>query len=637
MDPASHRHVRVVIVLSLLGLTCAAYSGLVASGFINYDDEVYVTQNAEVAKGLTPETAAWALKTFEASNWHPLTWLSHLIDVSFFGLHAAGHHVTSLLIHGVNAVLLFLLLEAITGATWRSAAAAALFAIHPLHVESVAWISERKDVLSTLFWLLALWSWSRYAAERTIARYAAVVVLFAMALMAKPMPVTLPFTLLLLDRWPLDRPEPLRFRLMEKAPLFAMSLASCVVTLIAQASGGAIQSLESMSLPERLASAVTAYVVYLRKTIWPMGLAVFYPYPHGILFGRALLSLVVLTTISTLAVRFRDRAPYLLFGWLWFLGTLVPVIGLVQVGGQSMADRYTYVPLIGIFVSATWGLAEIARERRLGRVAASLGAVVAIIAATAVTRAQVAHWRDSTSLFTHTLAVTKDNWLAHNDLGLVLFEDGKTDEAVTHYAEALRIAPNYVEAQNNMGNALERLGLRDSAIEHYRRALALRPGYVRVHNNLGVALAGLGRTNEAIAEYNAALRLDPGYVKARKNLALALHDSGLTLAKGGRVAEAIAFLERSLAMDADSAQTRNDLAGALAASGRTLEAVEQLNQALRLDPGNAEAHFNLGSLLLSLGRNDDAAAQYEKTLELRPEDAEARLKLRAAREGAGGR
>jgi tetratricopeptide (TPR) repeat protein len=490
-----------------------------------------------------------------------------------------------------------------------------LFAIHPLHVESVAWIAERKDVLSTLFWLLALWAWVPYAERESLARYLLVAFWFALGLMAKPMAVTLPFTLMLLDVWPLRRDVPLARRVWEKAPLFAMSIASAVVTYRVQRAGGAVQDLAAMPFADRVANAAVAYTAYLWKTVWPAGLAPFYPYSHTLPVWQVAASLLVLCGISVAAFRLRRRAPSVLFGWLWYVGTLVPVIGLVQVGGQAMADRYTYVPLIGVFVALAFAIS--------GTIA-TVAATGAIVAALFVTRAQVARWSDSQTLFTHALAVTSDNWLAHNDLGLVLFEAGKTDEAIAHYTEALRIAPHYVEAHNNLGNALEKLGRRDEAIAHYRQALAARPDYARVHNNIGVALSGQGKVEEAIVEYGRALAIDPDYAKAHENLALALAGEGrlaeaiehyehalrtrpdsfetlnalgLALAKADRLAEAAGAFQKAVAIRPGSADARNNLAGALAALGRDDAAIEQLKEAVRLDPGNADARYNLESML----------------------------------------
>ena len=624
--------------VALVAITFVAFSGVLESQFVNYDDEVYVTGNAHVLSGLSVATARWAFTTTEGANWHPLTWLSHLLDVTCYGLDAGKHHLSSLLFHAANTVLLFLLLARMTGALWRPAFAACLFAIHPLHVESVAWIAERKDVASTLFWLLTLFAWLRYVEARSVARYVLVVALFALGLMAKPMLVTLPFTLLLLDDWPLRRAASLNDRVWEKAPLFAMSVASCVVTIVVQRSGGAVQTLLSMTFPDRLANAAVSYASYLGKTAWPAALAVFYPFAKGIPAWRVVGSSIVLSAITAIVVRLRRRAPFLAFGWLWYAVTLVPVIGLVQVGGQAMADRYTYVPLIGIFIALAWGLAALAKKSRPARFAASAAAVATLFACVGLTRAQVAHWSDSTALFTHALGVTSDNWLAHNNLGLVLFDAGKTEESIAHYREALRIVPNYVEAHNNLGNALEKLGQRDEAMEHYRLALQLRPDYPRVHNNLGVALSNQGRSAEAIAEYREALRLDPGYAKAQRNLARELSESfetlnaqGLALAGANRLPEAIASFQRAVAARPESAEVRNNLAGALAASGRIDAAIEQLEQAVRLDPNNAAAHYNLGSSLFQVGRVAEAIAEFERTLELEPDDADARAKLTEAR------
>ena len=533
-------------------VTIAAFYRLLASDFVNFDDPDYVTENRHVLAGPSPQSIAWALTATDSANWHPLTWLSHMVDARLFGLDAGRHHLTSLLIHVANVVVLFLLFVRMTGAVWRSALAACLFAIHPLHVESVAWIAERKDVLSTLFWLLTTLAWVHWLESKTVARYALVVALFAAGLMAKPMLVTLPFTLVLLDYWPLKR-APLWTLLREKAPLFAMSLASCLVTFAAQRTGGAVQSLVNVPFVDRLANSVLTYAGYLGKTLWPASLAVFYPYSEStVANGAVITSALVLAVATAIVLRLAGSAPYLVFGWLWYLGTLVPVIGLVQIGSQSMADRYTYVPLVGIFVGAAWGLAELASISRGAKLAVA-GGVAAILGGLFVaTRLQAAHWSDSKALFEHALAVTEDNWLAHANLGIELAARGRKDDAIRHYREAVRIRPDWADAHYNLGTALEDSGLHEEALREFNLALRLRPDHVRAHYNLAVFLVTQGRTDSAIAHFQQVVRLDPSIVDAHYNLA------GLLLERG-RVPEAIEQYEAVLRLRPEDAEARAHL------------------------------------------------------------------------------
>jgi tetratricopeptide (TPR) repeat protein len=542
-------------------------------------------------------------------------------------VNAGRHHLVSLGLHAVNVVLLFLLLIRMTGAVWRSAFAAALFAIHPLHVESVAWVAERKDVLSTLFWLLTLGAWLWWLDSKTAARYGVVLVLFACGLMAKPMLVTLPFTLMLLDFWPLKRAT-LPPLWKEKLPLFAMSAASSVATFIAQRSGGAVRSLSGLSFPARVANAATAYTGYLGKTFWPTGLACFYPHPGEVRAWPAIGSMLVLLAVTTLAVQLARRAPYFIFGWAWYLGTLVPVIGLVQVGMQSAADRYTYVPLVGVFVAIAWGLGELASRRPAFGPGAVAVSVAAVLALAALTRVQVRYWADDVSLFSHAIAVTAENCLAHNNLGLALYGQGRTELAIDHYKEAVRIKPDYAEAHNNYGVALHRLGRDAEAKEQLQLALAASPDSVAALTNMGTSLAATGHPDEAIERYTHALRLRPDYLDARKNLGLIL--DGL-----GRHDEAIANLSRALELAPGDPDTHLGLGVALAAAGRLDEAQAHFDQGLRAKPDFPEGYNAMGIALAARGRTDEAIERYEQALRLRPDYAEALNNLGLAEASLG--
>jgi len=531
---------RAVVAAVLVAALLAVFWPVLTFDFVGYDDESYVTLNRHVQAGLTSEGFVWAWTSFHAANWHPLTWLSHMLDHQVWGAWAAGHHLSSLLLHAANTVLLFLLLARATGAAGKSIVVAALFAIHPLHVESVAWVAERKDVLSTLLWLLTIGAWLRYTRAPGIARYLFVVVGMALGLTAKPMLVTLPFTLLLLDYWPLDRfaadrrsGRRLLELVVEKTPLLLLSVVSSVVTLTAQRE--ALATFQTHPLFVRLGNAVVAYAAYLWKTLWPAGLAVHYPHPRESLAGwQVATALLVLTAISVAALRLRRRAPYLLTGWLWYLGTLVPVIGLVQVGKQAMADRYTYVPLIGIFVIVVWGVPDLLESIRLPvgwtargrRRLVAVAAVLALVLLGAAAHRQVGYWRSAAALFERAAAVTRDNSVAFNALGLLMAREGRMEEAIERYGRALAVNPDFPEALNNLGGAHAAMGDTDRAIEYYRRALQQRPEYAEALNNLGTALGGQGSPEAAAEQFRGAIAARPDYAKAHANLAAALHFLG---------------------------------------------------------------------------------------------------------------
>lgn len=496
---------RGVIALSLFSLTVLAYAPLGEAGFVNYDDPGYVYANPRVAAGLTIDGVAWAFTTFHQANWHPLTWLSHMLDVELFGVNPGWHHRVAVFLHALNTVLLFTFLSRATGARWPSAFAAALFAVHPLHVESVAWISERKDVLSTFFWLAAMLAYLSWVRRGGPARYALVAGLLAAGLLAKPMVVTLPCVLLLLDVWPLGRTpwagradtgEAATVRwgrlLAEKVPLFFLVAGASVATLAAQRAGGAVIGMVELPLAARLANAVVAYGWYLRKTVWPVGLAVFYPHPS---LGGApppatwLVPLLVLAGISAGAFWQRRRRPYLAVGWLWYLGTLVPVIGLVQVGVQATADRYTYVPLIGLFVAIAWLGASVALGSRSRRVGVGTAAIVWLVASLLVTRAQLPHWRSARTLAERSVSVSPQNFVMSFNLAMALEGEGDVDGARRRYWDAIRIQPTYAETYGNLARVLVRLERPDRAIRALRAGLRVEPGHVGLVNNLVWLLA----------------------------------------------------------------------------------------------------------------------------------------------------
>ncbi len=547
------------IAMGLAIAVGAAYWPVRQFGFVRFDDPTYVTENPHVLGGLTALAVRWAFTSGYGANWHPVTWLSHMLDVELFGLVAGPHHMVNVLLHAASSVLVFGVLVRMTGAQWRSGGVAALFALHPMHVESVAWVAERKDVLSTFFWMLTLWGYVAYVRAPRASRYTLVVAAFAVGLMAKPMVVTLVFALLLLDVWPLRRLELAGARwssawplLREKLPLFAMSLASSVITFIVQRQGGTVASGVRLPLDERIGNAVISYVAYLAKTFWPLHLAAYYPYPRTVPGVEVLASASLLIALTVGVIVLRRGRPYLLVGWLWFLGTLVPTIGIVQVGTQAMADRYTYIPLIGVFIIVAWGVGDVLRAWSRFRMPAAVAAGAALLACAIATRLQIRYWESSATLWKHALAVTTDNYAAHTYYGNALASQGNVDGAIAEYAEAIRIRPDYPEAHNNLGPALAAKGRMNDAIREFTEAIRLRPNYADAHNNLGVALASQGKFDAAIAQYNDALRLDPDHARARGNL-------GLALQAAGRTADAVRELEAAVRANPNNVEARNAL------------------------------------------------------------------------------
>ena len=635
----------MVVCLLIALITAGVYWPVAKQGFINFDDPDYVSGNPRVQAGLTLGSVQWAFTSFYASNWHPLTWLSHMLDCQIYGLRPGGHHVTSLLLHVVNSLLLFGLLKRLTGAFWRSALVAALFALHPLHVESVAWVSERKDVLSAFFFMLTLWAYARYAEVQSPKSkvqslnsgvwYVAALVLFALGLMSKPMLVTLPFVLLLLDYWPLGRfqlstatpPLPaaaqrstLRRLAVEKIPFFALSALSCVLTFLVQRACGAMTPLAKTPFELRVANALVAYARYLGKTFWPAKLAVFYPYsPLSVdswqVMGAALL-LLIATVAIVLAAR---KQPCLLIGWLWFLGTLVPVIGLVQVGKQALADRYAYLPHIGLFILIVWGAAAIVARLRRPRLISVVAAGLAVTGCGIITSHQLSYWRDTKTLFQHAVAVTSRNFVAYAVVGNALVEEGKLPEAIEQCRKSLEIAPDYPEAHNTLGNIYGKQGKYDEAIASYRSA-ATDLSYADPRNGMADILIKQGKFAEAEAQCREALQLAPMHLPAMFSLATALH-------KQGKLDEAAEYYRRILELKPDLFTPRRYLGNILVAQGKPDQAIPQLLMALKIQPQDADTHVVLGVVLLDKNRIDEATAQFLEATRLQPTNALANYQL----------
>lgn len=594
----------------------ALYWPLTRYGFVNFDDDEYVTANPHVLGGLTADAIRWAFTTGHASNWHPVTWLSHMLDCQLFGAGNAGAmHLMNLLFHTANSVLLFLLLRRATGNEYRSLCVAALFAFHPLHVESVAWIAERKDVLSTLFWILTMWHYVSYAITSRRLNYCCALLFLAIGLMAKPMLVTLPVILLLMDYWPLKRLSKQNFTglIVEKLPFLLLALASSVVTFFVQKQV-AIVRLDQLSLPLRIANAITSYIAYLGQTFWPARLVFFYPHPITHPSYAVILNALGLLVITATVWLLRHRSPYLLFGWFWYLGTLVPVIGLVQVGSQEMADRYTYVPLIGIFVGLVWGLGDCFGRLAAGRIYAVPVAAFALISCAAVTGHQIRYWKDSVRLFEHALAYTSKNLVANINVGAAYMQQGRNTEALQHYLAALQIKPDNAKAQYNLGVALASLGRTDEAVKHYRIALLIDPSYTKSLKALADSLLAGGHVSEALMHYKSVLQIDPA------NTAVHLV-VGNTLLGTGDIAGGIEHLREVTKVQPNNFEAQLNLASALASEGKLEEAIAYYRIVLRLDPNSALAHYQFGSALLNGKQENEALRELREALRLSPESA----------------
>ncbi|MGP8198118.1 MAG: tetratricopeptide repeat protein [Limisphaerales bacterium] len=601
-----------MVCLALAAVTFAVFRQTQACQFIDLDDDDYVYHNAAVAGGLTLKGIVWAF-SFHCYNWHPLTWLSHMLDCQLYGLRPGGHHLTSVLLHTVSVIALFLLLRQMTGALWRSAFVAAVFAIHPLRVESVAWVAERKDVLSGLFFMLTIAAYVRYARRPwSFARYGLVLLLFALGLMCKPMLVTLPAVLLLLDYWPLQRVKsrkPLGL-VLEKLPLLALSAASCVVTLLAQHK--AIQLSEAFSLPLRLANAMTACMVYLGQMVWPSGLAVLYPYPHsGLPAWKVALAGMLLAGLSALAWAQRRRQPWMLVGWLWYLLMLLPVAGLIQVGNQAYADRYTYLPQIGLYIALTWLAGALAAKRQGARVALAFFMSALLAALMICAWKQTAYWKDSETLWRHTLACTTDNYTARFSLANALSRqaDGM-DEAISQYQQALQIKPDFPEAHLNLGNALFKEGRTDEAISQYQLALQFQPDSADTHVDLGNALVQQNKLDEAISQYQRALQIDPTHPGGLNNLAWLMAASPQASLRNGSKAVELAR-KASAATGGNDPFVLHTLAAALAEAGRFSEAVETAQRALQL--AGAQSNSELAAQLQLETKLYRAGSSYHDT------------------------
>ncbi len=672
-----------LIYLLLAAAVIVAFRQVGRCDFINYDDPDYITKNVHVQHGITMESIWWAFTTANAGNWHPLTWVSHMLDVQVFGLNPHLHHLVNLLFHVASTLLLFFVFHRMTRAPWKSAFVAALFGLHPLHVESVAWVAERKDVLSTFFWMLTMAAYVRYAGNPRLKSYLAVLIFFALGLMSKPMLVTLPFVLLLLDYWPLGRmqgagstkrraletvagsreqgagsgealsankkkgksgkkPAPgsgpgrtsrgvalegnradrkYQWALIgplfrEKIPLFALAALSSVVTFIVQQKGGAVASFEGFTLNVRITNAFVSYIIYIAKTIWPDKLAVYYPHPGSWPLWQVMGAVFLFTAVTVMVIRTAKRFPYLAVGWLWYAGTLVPVIGIVQVGSQAMADRYTYIPLIGLFIVAAWGIPELTARRRYGREALSVLSASILICLFSLTWTQAGYWTNSLTLYDHDLKATRPNVHVLCNRGSAYEELGDHLAAISDYSRAIELNPGCAVAYYNRGLANCKLGDFRQAISDYGKAIEINPEHSAAYFNMGVAYEELGNNGQAISNYGRAIEFNPRYEDARYNRGAAYY-------RLGDYRQAISDYNSVIETNPNRAEAYNNRGAAYEALGNIMEAISNFNRAIEINPGCADAYYNRGLAYEELDNDRQAISDYGKAIQINPDYGDA--------------
>jgi tetratricopeptide (TPR) repeat protein len=663
LNPEATRHknlIPVLICLALAILTVITFWSLKDCSFINLDDDIYVYENAYVQSGLNAKSIGQAFSSELAEKggfWHPITWLSLMLDYQIFGLNPHGYHLMNLLFHVMNTILLFLILHRMTKTLWPSAFVAALFAIHPLHVESVAWIAERKDVLSTFFFMLTLGAYSYYVEYPGLRRYFFVLLFFILGLMAKTMLITLPFVLLLLDYWPLQRFQEIKpdhkiqtesFKsvtsdkqkkkskkeqavketlevkkpadpeykwsliyplLWEKVPVFFLAILSSIVTYIAEQRLGAVPSIETLPMSIRIGNAFISYIAYIGKMIWPSNLAIFYPHPGWFLVnGKVFWSVLLLIAITGTVFWMVKKVPYLATGWLWYAGTLVPVIGIVQVGSFSMADRFTYIPLIGLFIMMAWGVPDLLKKWNYREKIILASSVLSILCLSIITWTQVGYWQNSITLFDHTLKVTDNNWLIYNNRGLTYSVLGNYEQAIEDYDKAIEINPGYAEAYNNRGNDYNSLGNYKQAIEDLNRAIKIRPVYAEAYFNRGTAYTGLGNYRQAIEDLTWAIKIRPVYAEAYSNRGNAYN--GL-----GNYRQAIKDYNRAIEIN-PAYGIYNNRGSAYRDLGNYRQAINDLNKAIEINPDYTDAYTNRGGVYFKQGNNNLGCHDAQKACEL---------------------
>jgi tetratricopeptide (TPR) repeat protein len=631
----------ILICIGLVWITLAAYWSTGSFQFINFDDNVYVYDNGHVQSGLSWNGVQWAFSadSSKVGHWHPITWLSLMLDYKFFGLNPSGYHLMNLLFHILNTILLFLIFHRMTKALWQSAFVAALFAIHPLHVESVAWVTERKDVLSTFFWMLTMGAYVFYVEHKTFSRYFIILVLFTVGLMSKAMLVTLPFVLVLLDYWPLNRFQAalstsdsqgkwsgLRKVIVEKLPLFALTGVFTVIPYLAAQKANAV--LSSLPLDLRIENALRAYVIYIWKMIWPQDLAVFYPYSAELPIWQILVAVITLTAITLFTLWMRKRLPFFIVGWLWYLGTLLPVIGIIQAGQQAYADRYTYIPLIGIFIMLCWTVPLLTRNLPYHRTLIGIGGGIVLAACIVISQTQVNYWQDSDKLMTHALEVTQNNYVAQTSLGIVLMKKGQTAKAMSHFEEAIRINPLYAYAQNNLGLLLSQQGRTDAALAHLNAAIRINPNYADAYSNLADLFRRTGRIEDALVNCRKAIEIDPYHADAYAIL-------GAILARQGSITEATDYLTRAIHLKPNLPEAHLILAILFMQQGKLDEAAAHLKNIIQIKPDVALAHYYLGLIAEAQGNYHEAIQHFQDTLRIQPDFEKAQNSLNKLRTRQG--
>jgi Tfp pilus assembly protein PilF len=596
MDKNPNKNRFFLICLALAISTFAVFYQVHSFKFINIDDPVYVYRNPNIQSGFTFDSIEWAFTTGYFGNWNPLTWLSYMFDWQFFGSKAAGFHITNLIFHIANTLLLFIVLKQMTNALWRSAFVAALFALHPLHVEPVVWVSCRKDVLSAFFWLLTIWAYLQYIRKPDIFRYLLIVLMYILSLMAKPMLVTLPFLFLLLDYWPLERISRFDWRtiyrlVLEKIPLIVLAAVFSVLAFFTQRNVGALPELADLGLKFRACNAVISYIKYIEKLFWPSRLAVFYPHPGedvSILF--AVISAVILIVMTILILRSAKKHRYLVTGWFWYLGTLVPVIGLVQIGSHAMADRYTYITLSGLFIVIAWGLPELLEKLRYRKIILWVSSLTVLSVLTVLAYLQVQYWKSSITICQHALKVTKGNYAVHAFIAEAFLDDDRVSAAIWHNTEALRINPACAIARNGLGVIFYKMGKIDEAVNHFNKAVDIDPRQKDVYSNLGMAFAAKGKFEQAVSFYHKELQINPDSINTRLNL-------GAALTSSGKLEQAAKEYEKILSIQPRNAVANNDFGVVLFKQGKLDQAIVHFRQAVKINPQYSDARKNLNSVL----------------------------------------
>ena len=615
---ANNKNYTCIIIIFLIIASCAAFGRVAGNGFINFDDNIYITENNYIKSGINVENIKWAATAVVMSNWHPLTLISHMLDWHIFGANPSGHHLISLLLHMGSVLLLFLFLNKTTKNPWPSAFAAAVFALHPLRVESVAWASERKDVLSMFFGMASVYAYSFYAEKSKASRYLLCLALFILALMSKPAMVTLPFVLMLLDYWPLKRWQEAIDKkgkslnsagpiIWEKVPFILLAISLSIVTFLIQKISGSVH-MEGLSLFMRVANAVVSYAAYLEKIFWPVNLAVFYPYEYSMSLHQILIPALILTGVTGIVIYKMKKLPFLFVGWFWYLGTLIPVIGLVQAGGQSMADRYTYLSSIGVAVMAAWGIPYLFPSRVMRKRILFPAAMVVFAVLAAMTWRQCGYWKNSITLYQHTLSITKNNSMIHNNLGLALYDEGKFREAVDHFSETIHRVPDNADAYFNRGNAYAMLGRHQLAVNDYKEVIRMMPDNAAACTGIGNIYAGLKKYQTAIGYYSEAIRQQPGYAGAYYN-------RGAVYAMSGRHELAVENYNETIRLMPDNARAFINRGAAYFKLGQYQRAIEDFNRAIELKQYNAEAYNNLGNVYLLQGNTESGCYYAQKACE----------------------